>query len=337
MERKVTLKELAKLLNVSVSTVSKALNDSHEIGPETKARVKELALIHNYVPNGLAQSLQSQRTKTIGVIIPDVLAHFFAKSLHGIETAASKLGYKVIICISNESIQKEAESIRTLMNGSVDGIIMSLAKETQATQKFDHFTSATRKLPMVLFDRISDIPGCDKITINDAEVAEAATQELYNSGCRNIIYLSTIHTTSVDQERQKGYRSSMDEKGLPSRIINIDYSNFEEKLLSFLKTNPVDGIVAADELSAVSAMKTALKNGYKIPEEISVIGFTNGILGENFIPSLTTVEQNAEEQGRSAVELMVNRLEELIPEKRVHKIIETFIVRRDSTRKLLPA
>ena len=334
MEHKTTLKELAKILNVSVSTVSKALNDSHGIGEKTRARIKEVALQHNYVPNGLAQSLQSRRTKTIGVIIPDILAHFFAKSLHGIETTASKLGYKIIICISNESRQKEAESIKTLVNGSVDGIIMSLARETQAVQDFEHFTQAIKhSIPIVLFDRISQIPSCDTVTINDTEVTANVTQKLITSGCKNMVYLTSIFNTSVDQRRQEGYFSTMSKNELQPHVIHIEnYKTFEKHLLQFLEATPVDGIIAADELSAVSAMKIVLKNGYRIPEDISVIGFTNGILGENFIPSLSTVDQHAEEQGQLAIETVVERIEKKSASGPQHKIIQTSLIYRDSTK-----
>lgn len=276
MERKITLKELAKLLNVSISTVSKALNDSNEINLDTKARIQKVAKENNYVPNEFAQSLKGKRARTIGVIIPDVLAQFFAKSLNGIETTASRLGYKLLICISNESSKKEAESIKTLVNGNVDGIIMSLAKETQANKNYDHFKQAIDlKVPIVLFDRVSEALQCDKITINDFEIAGEATKELYESGCRNIIYLSTIFDTSVDEQRQAGYLSAIAARDLQSRILHIKrYESFEENLVQLLKTSPVDAILAADELSAICAMRIAIQNGYRIPEEISVIGFT---------------------------------------------------------------
>ena len=338
MERKTTLKELAKILNVSISTVSKALNDSSEINPDTKAKIKEVALANKYVPNELAQSLKGKKTKTLGVIIPEVLSQFFAKSLHGIETMASNLGYKIIICISNESVQKESESLNILVNTNVDGIIMSLARETQATESYDHFKGVfDYGIPIVLFDRVSDNLVCDKITVNDKEITYKAARELHKTGCKNIIYLSTIYDTSVDKQRQIGYTLARNDLQSKPKILHIkEYTFFEETLLEVLKKSDVDGIVAADELSAVSAMKTALKHGYKIPQDISVIGFTNGVLGENFIPSLTTVEQYAEEQGRSAVEIIVGRIRKTNPEEPVHKVIKTAILHRNSTRKPLP-
>lgn len=337
MERKMTLKKLAKHLNVSIATVSKSLNDSPEISERTKQRVKEFAVQANYVPNEFAQSLKGKKSKTIGVIIPNVLAHFFAKSLHSIETEASKLGFKIIVCLSNESNKKEAESIKTLIHGNVDGIIVSLAKETQKNQNFRHFSKALDyHIPIVLFDRISENLFCDKITIDDAESAEKATTELLDSGCKNILFLSTIHSTSVGEEREKGYKTALQKKGLASKVIHLkDQEQLQSQLPGLLQKQKIDAILAADELSAVASMRMALKNGFKIPEEISVIGFTNGLLGANYIPSLTAIDQNAEKQGLLALEAMVKRIENKIPSDPVHQIIETTIIHRESTRILI--
>lgn len=333
MEQRATLKELAKTLNLSVSTVSKALNNSHEISTRTKERVKQLAVLNNYVPNSLAQSLKYQKTRTIGVIIPDVLAHFFAKALHGIEHTASSMGYKIIICISNESTEKESESINTFINGSVDGVIMSLARETQASNNYEHLMKLKHhNIPLVLFDRITDNFDCDKITINDHDIAGEATMDLLDSGRTNIIYLSTIFNTSVDRQRQAGYIKALKEAGkepLIKHIFNKD--EIGKDLAELLKQQQVDGILAADEFTAVSAMKTVINEGYRVPEDISFIGFTNGLMGENFIPSLTAVNQQAEDQGRLAVETIVNRIQDPNETKPTKTVIKTSIVHRGST------
>lgn len=331
-----TLKRLAKHLNVSIATVSKSLNDSPEISERTKQRVKDFAVKVNYVPNEFAQSLKGKKSKTIGVIIPNVLAHFFAKSLHSIETEASRLGFKIIVCLSNESQKKEAESIKTLIHGNVDGIIVSLAEETQKTQNFRHFSKALDyNIPIVLFDRISENLFCDKITINDEESAETATNELIASGCKNILFLSTIHSTSVGTEREKGYKRALQQQNFTPKIIHLSgQEQLQEQLPLLLKQQTIDGILAADELSAVASMRMALINGFKIPEEISVIGFTNGILGANYIPSLTAVDQKADKQGIMALETMVKRIESKLSSEPVHQIIETSIIHRESTRNI---
>jgi len=283
MENKCTLKDLAKILNLAVSTVSKAINNSPEISKSTKIKVQNTALLYNYTPNKSAQNLKSKRTKTIGVIIPDLLSHFFAMAIHGIETEANSKDYKIIICLSNESREKESESIKTLINGSVDGLIISLSKETQITGDYGHFEEALKyNFPIVLFDRTFEKMICDKISINDQLAAKEATEHLLQTGCQNIIFLSTISGTSVGEKRKMGYFDGLKNTGLQSCILNIEnYNSFEKLLLQQLQNIKVDGIVAADELSAISTIKYALKNSFKIPEDISVIGFTNGVLAKN--------------------------------------------------------
>lgn len=333
MKGKTTLKDLSKLLGVSISTISKALHDSSDISEQTKEKVRAAARSNNYTPNLLAQSLKANKTRTIGVIVPDVMNHFFAKAIHGIETTASNYGYKVFICLSNESHKKEAESLETLINGNVDGVIISLSRETQSFNKYDHFKDPIKyDLPVVLFDRTSNRFKCDTISIDDSMAAKDATRHLLNTGCKKVIFLSTIHGTSVGERREIGYKEAVAAAGHQSMSIHIDdYRCFEKVFMKVLKNSSIDGILAADELSAISVIKYALKRNYKIPENLSVIGFTNGILGENFVPSLTSVDQRAEEQGILAAETLIMRIEKKIPADPVQKVLDTFIMERDST------
>jgi len=333
MEKKCTLKDLAKILNLAVSTVSKAINNSPEISKLTKIKVQNTALLYNYTPNKSAQNLKSKRTKTIGVIVPDLLSHFFAMAIHGIETEANSKGYKIIICLSNESREKESESIKTLINGSVDGMIISLSKETQITGDYGHFEEALKyNFPIVLFDRTFEWIICDKISINDQLAAKEATEHLLKTGCQNIIFLSTISGTSVGEKRKMGYLEGLKNTGIQSCILNIEnYNSFEKLLLQQLQNIKVDGIVAADELSAITTIKFSLKNSFKIPEDISVIGFTNGVLAENYVPSLTVVDQQATEQGTMAANTLIKRLERKISTEPVHHTLKTSIIQRQST------
>jgi LacI family transcriptional regulator len=333
MEKKCTLKDLAIILNLAVSTVSKALNNSSEISELTKIKVQNTAQLYNYTPNRSAQNLKSKKTKTIGVIVPDLLSHFFAMAIHGIETEANLKGYKIIICLSNETRKKESESIKTLINGSVDGLIISLSKETQVTGDYRHFEQAHKyNFPIVLFDRTFDEMICDKISINDQLAAKDATEHLLKTGCQNIIFLSTIFGTSVGENRKLGYLDGLKNTGIQSCVLNIeDYNSFEQLLLQQLRDIKVDGIVAADELSAISTIKYALKNSFKIPEDISVIGFTNGVLAENYVPSLTVVDQQATEQGTLAANTLIKRLNIKIPTETVNHTLETSIIQRQST------
>jgi len=328
MKKKCTLKDLSEILNLAISTVSKALNNSPEISDTTKTKVQNIALLYNYTPNKSAQNLKSKRTKTIGVIVPDLLSHFFAMAIHGIESEANSKGYKIIICLSNDSREKESESIKTLINGSVDGLIISLSKETQITGDYGHFEEALKyDFPVVLFDRTFERMICDKISINDQLAAKEATEHLLKTGCRNIIFLSTIYGTSVGEKRKMGYIDGLRNTGIQSCILNIEnYNSFEKLILQQLQKIKVDGIVAADELSAITTIKYALKNSYKIPEDISVIGFTNGVLAENYVPSLTVVDQQAKEQGTKAASTLINRLNKQIPSEPIHLILKTSLI-----------
>ncbi len=336
MKPKITLKDLANLTNVSVSTVSKALNDSPEIGINTRNRIKEIAASYNYVPNNIARSLKSKSTKIIGVIIPAILLEFFSKVLYGIEQEATALGYKIVICLSNESFEKEKESIDTFINGSVDGIILSVAEETQQKKDYSHFEKSLKyNVPMVMFDRVVNDIDCDKVTVDDFEGAYNATKFLNDIDSKNILFLNVISNISVGQLREEGYRKAMaDLKKTPHVINPKNYNSIEKELVDFLNKKSVDAILTADEYSAVLAMNVARMHGFKIPDDISIIGFTNGLISEHAIPSLTVVSQHAENIGKLSVKTLVDRIEEKSTKHIVHEVVKTKIVERNSTKKI---
>src|SRR5690606_20126656 len=232
----VTLKQLAKELNVSISTVSKALNNSKEIGDDTTKRVKELAELYNYKPNKVALSLKQNKTKTIGVIIPDILNHFLAKVLFGIEREAALHGYNIITCISNESLDQEKESLQLLANGSVDGFILSVAQETQIKNEVNHFKEAiSLGLPIVMFDRVAHDVLCDKVIVDDFDAVYKATKMLLLEGRKNIAFISSIDDLSVGKLRERGYNKAIlehsDQLPLVLRTAKIDESPFKIKSL----------------------------------------------------------------------------------------------------------
>jgi len=336
MGTKTTLKDLARILEVSISTVSKALNDNPEISIETRNRIKQVAKSYKYVPNNIAQSLKSKSTKTIGVIIPAILLEFFSKVLYGIEVEATKRGYKIIICLSNELYKKESDSIDTFINGSVDGIILSVAEETQKTKKYAHFRkSMNYNVPMVMFDRVAEEIACDKVTVDDLEGAYKATKFLSRLGCKNIAFINPISNISVGQLREKGYLKAVRDLQYNPIVININnYVSIEKELTELLKSKKVDGILTADEYSEVIAVNIVRLNGFKIPEDISVIGFTNGLMAEYSVPTLTVVSQHAENIGKLAVKTLLNRIEGKSPETSVHEVVKTKIIERNSTKKL---
>ncbi|WKK65589.1 LacI family DNA-binding transcriptional regulator [Lutimonas zeaxanthinifaciens] len=332
--KKITLKELASILKVSVSTVSKALNDSYEISEATKKKVKTAAIKYNYSPNLLAQGLKTRRTKIIGVVIPDMRAPFFIRVLRGIEKEASEKGYNILTCFSNESFEKEKATLEMLSQGNVDGILMSLSKETQEQGQIDHVNEImSNGIPVTLFDRVDDRIECDKVIINDFESTYFATRELLKAGARNILFISPISTTTIGKNRYRGYAFALREKGnLEEKVLSIEeYKDFSADLNRILSTEKVDGIIAANELTGISAVNIASRHGLKVPEDISIIGFTNGLLSMNSNPPLTTMSQHGKEIGRVATNKLLNRLNNTKLEYTT-TVIETTLIKRGTTR-----
>jgi len=334
----VTLKQLAKELNVSISTVSKALNDSNEIGKHTTTRVKELAKYYNYKPNKVALSLKSNTTKTIGVIIPNILNRFFAKALFGIEKEATIQGYNIITCMSNETYVKEKGSLQLLSNGSVDGFILAVAEETQAKGEFNHFESILREgMPIVMFDRVSKLVNGDKVIIDDFEASRKATANLVKKGRKYIAFITSIDDLSVGKLREAGFVKA-NSKGLDShddqKILRIGKNDdSQEQIRQFYKDNPdIDGIVSADNISGTIAINTAISLGLKVPKDISIIGFADQIISNLSTPKLTTINQNPEEIGKHAVQLLIRRLQskdEIL--EPITKVVGTSIIESESS------
>ncbi len=340
--KKATLKDIAKKFNVSVSTVSKALKDSDEISEATRDKIKTYAKEINYRPNLNALSLKNRRTRTIGILVPDMLNYFLAQVLKGIEKTALKYNYKVVICITNDSHKKEIEIIEMLSNGSVDGFIISIAEETELNKEFAHFNNALAfKLPIVMLDRVANGVLCDKVITNNREAGKQAVERLAESGCKNIAFASAISHLKVSQDLLKGYHDGINNLGRTvneNKIVNVQedhYSAYENMLKPLFVDNTIDGIVATNEGVALAAMKIAHKQRKTIPDDFSAIGFTNGILARHSYPKLTTVSQHGEIMGATAAEMLINRLENPDEEKDFKtKVIKTDIVERNSTRPL---
>ncbi|WP_378187260.1 LacI family DNA-binding transcriptional regulator [Aquimarina sp. W85] len=340
MKQKVTLKQIAKELDVSISTVSKALKDSVEISKDTREKVKAFAKFYNYKPNNIALSLKNRKTKTIGVIIPEIVHHFFTTVIGGVEKVANAKGYNVIICSSNNSFDKEVINMEMLASGSADGFIVSVAKETQQRKDYHHIEETiSQGMPVVLFDRIIDELVCDKVIIDDAKGAQKAVNHLISKGCAKIAILTTVDYISVGKLRTTGYLRALRTHDIPEReeyILKIeDIEHCEEEIAKFLKTNDFDAIFAVNELFAVTAAKILYANGKTIPNDVSLIGFTDGILSKHFIPSLTTISQHGEEMGERAAKLLIDKLEgdPLAVEEYKTVIIDTSLVERESTKK----
>lgn len=338
LEEKVTLKELARILGVSIATVSKALNDNYDISEETKERIRAKAKEMNYVPNVIAQSLKLKRTFNLGVIIPNITDYFFARALRGITKEAKENKFKVVISISNEELQNEVDSVNLLLNSRVDGILMSLSSETQLLEQYSHLNKIIQsEIPLVLFDRVSNAVKCDKVTIDDYKSAYDATFFLIRKGCRNIAFLSSIYKTSVCALRKQGYSQALaDSKlniGKPVFVDVLPDDTVEERISEFLESNKIDAILAAEEHSAVASLHVVQNLGYKVPQDISVIGFTNGAFNKYTIPALTSINQHSETMGRTATKLLVNRLKKGKEKSDFeHVIIQTDLMERKSTK-----
>lgn len=340
MKKKLTLKQIAKELDVSVSTVSKALRDSIEISEDTRQKIKAFAKLYNYKPNNIALSLKNRKTKTIGVIIPEIVHHFFTTVISGIEQVANEKGYNVIICMSNNSFYKEVINMELLANGSTDGFILSVAKETQQKKDYHHLKEVIDQgMPLVMFDRVIDEIECDKVVIDDLIGAKKAVQHLIDINCRNIALITTVDYVSVGKLRTQGYLQALEENGLPVNedlILRVeDFDNSEIEIMKFLAGKNVDGVFGVNEHFAIYAIKAFNEQGLKVPDDVCVVGFTNGELSKQFIPSLTTVSQHGTEIGAKAATLLIRKLENEEGEEEPYEtiIVETGLIKRNSTKK----
>lgn len=345
MKKKVTLKQIAKELDVSISTVSKSLKDSSEISEDTRLKVQAFAKLYNYKPNLIALSLKNRKTKTIGVIIPEIIHHFFATVISGVEHVANEKGYNVIVCLSNESFDKEVINMEMLANGSIDGFIMSLSKETQQKKDYHHITEVINQgMPVVMFDRVASEILTDKVIIDDNLAAYDAVQFLINKGFKKIALISTVDYVSVGKLRTEGYLKALRNNNITIEdkyILKIeDIDNCSEEIEELLKNNDFEAIFAVNELFAVTAIKLAKQLNIKVPEEISIIGFTDGIISKFSSPSITTVSQNEIIMGEKAALMLINRLEnedenednEDENEHYTTEVVETHLVIRESTK-----
>lgn len=344
MKKKVTLKQIAKELDVSISTVSKSLRNSLEIGEETRLKVQAFAKFYHYKPNNIALSLKNRKTKTIGIIIPEIVHYFFSTVINGIEHIANDNGYSVIICLSDDSFDKEVLNMEMLANGSIDGFIMSLSKETQFKGDFHHITEViSQGMPVVMFDRVTNDILCDKVIINDELAAYEAVQSLIDKGKKKIALVTTVDYVSVGKFRTDGYTKALRDNGLPFdenliiKIENVD--NCEITIAQLLENKAFDAVFAVNELFAVTIIKIAHKMGIKVPEDLAVIAFTDGIISKYSTPTITTVSQNGLEMGSVAAKMLIERLEaeeegtEIEEKDEVYKtvVIETHLIEREST------
>lgn len=337
MKSKITLKELAKLLNVSVSTVSKSLNDSPEISPKTVQRVKELAELHNYKPNPTAVNLKRNRTGNIAVIVPNISNTFFAKVLGGVENEARKLGFQVITYISNESLKLEQQISELISNGLVDGLLISVSEETQKQKDYSHLTSLIEyEIPVVLFDRINVEMEVDKVGVNDKYCIYNAVKFLHSKNLKKIGLVCALGDIGLGKQRIEGFEEACRDLNLPLnkdyQIISSDDAELRKKLEILLKSEKMEALIGLDYLSTLLTSRVVQENNLKIPEDIKIIGYVNEDFAPFLWPSISYVDQHPYLIGELAAGLLVERIQKPQDKKPVNKILDTEFVHLDSTR-----
>ena len=343
--QKLTLKKIAHELDVSISTVSKALKDSSEIGEDTKDKIKAFAKLYNYRPNNIALSLKNQKTKTLGIICPEIVHDFFTTVISGIEKVANERGYTVIIGLSNESFEKEVTNMDKLANGSIDGFLLSVSKETQLKKDYHHLIETIDQgMPIVMFDRTVDEIECDKVVVDDKEGAKKAVLKLISEKCKNIAIITTEDHVNVGKLRTSGYKEALAEKKVPLNeafILRLDdqfnddenHPALVKHVQNFLAENPsIDAIFAVNEKYALTAIKAARALSKNIPNDLKVIGFSNGVLSKYATPSLSTVSQHGIELGKMAAQLLIERIESKEMELPYRtEVVATELILREST------
>ncbi|WP_273568193.1 LacI family DNA-binding transcriptional regulator [Maribacter halichondriae] len=338
MRKKITLKDIARELEVSISTVSKALKNSDEIGRDTKEKVQAFAKLYNYKPNNIAISLKNKQTKNIGVIIPEIVHHFFMTVFRGIEKYANTQGYNVIVCVSDESFDKEVLNMELLANGSVDGFIMSLSGETEQKNDFRHIHEVMDQgIPLVLFDRVTDEVDCDKVVLNDLEIAYQAVLKLIAQGRKRIALITTENYFNVSVKRAEGYRKALENNGIKvneNLILTLPYKEIDETPIhNFFDQNEVDAALCVNELFAVICMGVVQEKGLRVPQDIAFIGFTDGILSKYSRPTLTTVAQHGDRMGEVAAKMLIEKVENEYDVNQTYRteVTEATIIERQST------
>jgi len=336
----VTLKQIAENLGISITTVSKALKNYPDVSKKTKALVKEEAKKLHYKPNVFAVNLRMQRSKTVGLIIPEVVHHFFSSVINGIIEQAEKKGYLVIILQSNESSKLEKKQIDLLISKRVDGIMISLASTTTDISHLQEVKEL--EIPLVMFDKISKLISCSKIIINDREAAYKATKHLIDSGCRRIAHFRGALLPQNSIDRFLGYKKALEDHGITydSSLVyicqRVDYEDGIAAAKQLLADHDdVDGIFAITDLVAIGAISVLNERGVKVPDDMSIMGFSNWFISSAITPSLSTVDQPGYEMGKKAFKSLHKEMkakQDGTVFEPVTKVLKTHVIKRNSTK-----
>lgn len=333
----VTIKDIAAELGISASTVSRALKDHPDISEETKKKVIEIANRTNYRPNAIALSLRNKKSNIIGILVPQIVHHFFSSVISGIDKIAYEAGYNVLISQSNESFEREKHNAQTLMLSRVDGILASKTKETIQYEHFNEIRNSN--IPLVFFDRKINTVEADGVIVDDKKASFEATEYLIKTGCKNIIHLKGPESLTISKNRLEGYKTALQKYGLaidPKLIIESDtfdlaYFNINRLLEENIK---FDGVFSVNDLTALGAISALKHHNIAIPEQVSIIGFTNGIISRMSDPPLSTIEQNGFMMGSKAAEILIERITNGYKSAPMTEIIPTELILRGTTRRL---
>jgi LacI family transcriptional regulator len=338
-KEKTTIHDIARKLNITASTVSRALKDHPRISTETKKAVLRVAEKLNYQPNHIAAALRNGRSNIIGIIVPSVDRSFFSSVVRGIEEIANKAKYNVMVCQHYDSYEKEVQNINALLNAQVDGIIVSFSKETD---DFSHFMKVKEKgIPLIMFDRGNSDLEVSHVVVDDYFGSYKAVEHLIQQGCRRIAHFTNFKMISIYKDRLRGYREALEAYGLPydrNLVVesNLQLNDGRTSMEQLLKLPELpDAVFSASALSTLGAMQVLKENGYKVPDDIALVAFTNELFCDYTTPTLSAVDQHSMRMGNAAAEIFLEEITKghlkFIPQKIVLK--PELIIRQSSIKK----
>jgi LacI family transcriptional regulator len=337
--KEVTIYDLARKLNISIATVSRALKDDPVVSKKTKKKIFDLAEEMGYRYNHFARNLREQRTYTIGVIVPRLNSYFMSTVIAGIENVANSEGYNLIISQSSESASKEVANSKTMFNNRVDGLLVSLAYDTEDIKHFDQFFK--KNIPLIFFDRVVDHPNCTNVLIDNRRAAYEATSHLIEQGCRRIVHITATPKRNVYVDRLEGYKQALAEHGLPFSDKQVLINNLSQEAgiqaaeaILQMKQQP-DGVFVANDNCAVGCMLGVKNAGKRIPEDIAFVGFNNDPVSTVIEPNLTTINYPGYKMGEMAASSLINHLNGLtsITETNTILLRSELIIRASSIKK----
>ncbi len=335
MNEPITIKDIAKELGISISTVSRALKDNPDIKEETRKKVQEYAKSHNYKPNIMAMNLRNQRSNIIGVIMPQFVHYYFSSILSGIENIAAQKGYQIIIAQSSDQYRKEVDIVHSFIESRVCGVIASLAKETT---KYTHYQELIDNgIPVIFYDRICTGINTEKVVVDDYAGSFAAVEYLIQTGCKRIFFYSAPLNLEISKNRRNGYLDAMKKYHIPVEDSMIKICDTREQAIAITPNllemgNRPDAFFAINDDTASGILYACKQSGLKVPDEVSICGFTDSFIAVSTDPKLTTVEQRGFEVGQNAIEILLEKLDGKPEDTIQNRIVRTNLVVRGTTK-----